>query len=107
MPDTILTTTVTITGDGIRINDVISVGGIPHAVADMRDVSPNCKRLQFQDGNAYVLPRSMAIEVTRVVMPRRTAMPIRRTVTAPRIAHAAQDSRTPLDAAGVIRANAG
>ncbi|MFE7276129.1 hypothetical protein [Streptomyces sp. NPDC057623] len=106
MPATILTTTRIITGDCIRIDDVISVGGIPHAVADMRDVSPHCKRLQFQDGNVYFLPRSTAIEVTRVAMPRRIAMPIRRTVTTPRIAHAAQDSRTPLDAAGAIRANA-
>lgn len=99
MPSELVTTTLTITGDGIRINDVISVGGIPHSVTDMRDVGQNCKRLQFQDGNAYFLPRSAAIEVTRVAMPRRAARPIRRIAATPGGSNAAHNARTPLDAA--------
>ncbi|GAA2730693.1 hypothetical protein GCM10010360_12640 [Streptomyces nogalater] len=63
--------TVTVTGDHVRRGDVISVGGIPHAVADVREVGGQRKLLQFEDGNAYVLSRAVIIEVTRVYVPRR------------------------------------
>ena len=60
---------MTTTGDGIRPGDVIAVGGIPHAVEDVRELAGSRKRLQFADGNAYVLGRSMTIEVTRTYAP--------------------------------------
>ena len=61
--------TVTTTGDGIRPGDVIAVGGIPHAVENVRELVGSRKRLQFADGNGYVLGRSMTIEVTRIYAP--------------------------------------
>ncbi|CAM5285393.1 hypothetical protein [Streptomyces fumanus] len=73
--------TVTTTGDSVRRGDVISVGGIPHVVADVREVHGRRKLLRFQDGNAYVLPRAMTIEVTRVYTPRRAATPAQGRVT--------------------------
>ncbi|WKX70062.1 hypothetical protein [Streptomyces sp. XD-27] len=70
MPDPILTI-VTVTGDTVRTGDVIAIGGIPHRVATMLDVPGSRKRLQFEDGNAYVMPRSAVIDVARVcVTPR-------------------------------------
>jgi hypothetical protein len=60
---------VTTTGDGVRPGDVIIVGGIPHAVQDVRELAGSRKRLQFADGNAYVLGRSLTIEVMRTPAP--------------------------------------
>ncbi|MCQ8832752.1 hypothetical protein [Streptomyces malaysiensis] len=95
---------VTITGDSIRPGDVISVGGIPHAVADVREIAGNRKRLQFVDGNAYFLPRSLTIEVTRIFTPHHVATQIRRSATASRIpSTSAQNTPRPLDVAGRIR----
>ncbi|MBL1118831.1 hypothetical protein JK364_41690 [Streptomyces sp. 110] len=68
MPDP-LVQTVTVTGDRVRPGDVIAVGGIPHAVEDVRELVGNRKRLQFADGNAYVLGRSITVEVTRTYIP--------------------------------------
>lgn len=68
MPDP-LVQTVTIAADSVRPRDVITVGGIPHTVADVRELAGRRKRLQFEDGNAYVVGRSRLIEVTRVYVP--------------------------------------
>lgn len=92
--------TVTITGDSVRRGDVISVGGIPHVVADVREVNGRRKLLRFEDGNTYVLPRVMTIEVTRVYIPRRTAAPVQGRMTVPGKAGAqAQPARRMLGAA--------
>lgn len=48
------------------MGDVITVGGIPHTVRDVRGVLSARKRLEFEDGNAYVVGRSHPIEVSRV-----------------------------------------
>ncbi|MET7615856.1 hypothetical protein [Streptomyces sp. NPDC005408] len=56
---------VSVTADGVRRGDVIAVGGIPHTVCDVREVSGRRKRLEFADGNAYVLGARVAIRVTR------------------------------------------
>lgn len=66
--------TITTTGDSVRRGDVISVGGIPHVVADVRGVGGQRKLLRFEDGNTYVLSRAMIIEVARVYTPRRAAL---------------------------------
>lgn len=65
MPDRRRITTVTVTGDGVLVGDVITVGGIPHVVRDVRGVQPARKRVEFEDGNAYVLGRHHPIEVAR------------------------------------------
>ncbi|WP_431044021.1 hypothetical protein ACQUSR_20405 [Streptomyces sp. P1-3] len=70
--------------DSIRTRDVISVGGIPHTVADVRELPGNRKRLQFEDGNAYVIGRSVLIEVTRVYVPANALARQRPTVSVPR-----------------------
>lgn len=57
--------TLTVTGDGVYRGDVIAVGGIPHRVRDVREVYPRRRRLEFEDGNAYVLGAGVTIEVTR------------------------------------------
>ncbi|KNB49645.1 hypothetical protein [Streptomyces caatingaensis] len=57
--------TVTVTGDGVRVGDVVAIGGIPHRVRDVRCVLPARTRLEFEDGNAYVVGRSHPIEVAR------------------------------------------
>lgn len=56
---------LTVTGAGVRVGDVVTVGGIPHRVRDMREVYPGRRWLGFDDGNAYVLGVSRTIEVTR------------------------------------------
>ncbi|GAA0422908.1 hypothetical protein [Streptomyces luteireticuli] len=58
---------VTVAGDGVRVGDVVSVGGIPHRVKDVRCVFPARARLEFEDGNVYVVGRSHPIEVSRRV----------------------------------------
>lgn len=61
--------TVTTTGAAVRPGDVISVGGIHHTVDDVRELPRARKRLQFADGNAYVLTRTTSIVVTRHHIP--------------------------------------
>lgn len=60
--------TVTVTGDAVEVGDVITVGGISHAVCDMREVSPQRRSLRFEDGNVYVLGDQTRIEVTRTYL---------------------------------------
>jgi hypothetical protein len=62
---TVFAETLTVAGDQVRIGDVINVGGIPHRIRDMREVYPRRRRLEFDDGNAYVLAVTRTIEVTR------------------------------------------
>ncbi|MEV6163409.1 hypothetical protein AB0L71_16020 [Streptomyces sp. NPDC052052] len=62
---------VVVTGDGVRVGDVISVGGTPHTVCDVRGVQPDRKRLEFEDGNVYVLGRSRPVRVVRMQPARR------------------------------------
>ncbi|GGP90511.1 hypothetical protein [Streptomyces roseolilacinus] len=57
--------TVEVTGDQVRVGDVIAVGGLPHTVSDVRQVRPDRRRLEFEDGNAYVLGRGRSIRVVR------------------------------------------
>lgn len=58
---------LTITGANIRVGDSISVGGIPVSVVDVRDVAPDRKRVEFCDGNTFVLGRRQTISVVRTV----------------------------------------
>ncbi|MDT9683264.1 hypothetical protein RND61_14460 [Streptomyces sp. TRM76323] len=57
--------TLEVTGDQVRVGDVITVGGLPHTVSGVRQVRPDRRRLEFEDGNAYVLGRGRAIRVVR------------------------------------------
>jgi hypothetical protein len=63
-----LTQTLTVTGDAVHRGDVISVGGIAHQVRDIREVHPQRKRLEFEDGNVYVLGVRVTIKVTRICL---------------------------------------
>jgi hypothetical protein len=67
MPDTVVKATVT--GDSVRVGDGVTVGGIPHRVVDVCEVPGNRKRLQFADGNSYVMARHMRIDITRAADP--------------------------------------
>ncbi|MGW7516630.1 hypothetical protein ACWGJ2_13660 [Streptomyces sp. NPDC054796] len=60
-----LVRTLTVLASDLRPGDVIAVGGIPHRVRDVREVYPARKRVEFEDGNAYVLARTRTIDVTR------------------------------------------
>ncbi|WP_228979915.1 hypothetical protein [Streptomyces sp. DH12] len=62
--------TLEVTGDGVRVGDVIAVGGVPHTVGDVRQVLPDRRRLEFEDGNAYVLGRARTIRVVRTSVDR-------------------------------------
>ena len=62
--------TARVTGDAVQPGDIITVGGLPHTVIDVRELANHRKRLQFADGNAYVLGPSVPIEVMRVYPPR-------------------------------------
>ncbi|GAA2932461.1 hypothetical protein GCM10020221_30290 [Streptomyces thioluteus] len=68
---------VTVTGDGVRVGDVVAIGGIPHRVRDVRCVLPARTRLEFEDGNAYVVGRSHPIEVSRAYPLPGRALPAR------------------------------
>lgn len=57
--------TLEVTGDGVRVGDVIAVGGLPHVVSDVRRVRPGRRRLESEDGNAHVLGRGRLIRVVR------------------------------------------
>ncbi|MFE7117406.1 hypothetical protein ACFU99_18530 [Streptomyces sp. NPDC057654] len=83
MPDP-LVQTVTIAADSVRPRDVVTVGGIPHVVADVRELAGRRKRLEFEDGNAYVVGRSVHIEVTRVYVPANAVVRRRSAVGVPR-----------------------
>ncbi|GAA1921218.1 hypothetical protein GCM10009716_32250 [Streptomyces sodiiphilus] len=56
---------VTTVGDGVRLGDVITIGGNPHTVTNVRRVAGGRKVLEFADGNVYVLGPSLPIEVMR------------------------------------------
>ncbi|EST23167.1 hypothetical protein N566_25985 [Streptomycetaceae bacterium MP113-05] len=57
---------VEVTGDGVRRGDVVEVGGLLHRVRDVRELRGRRKRLEFEDGNAYVLGPCIVITVARV-----------------------------------------
>lgn len=60
--------TETVTALNVCRGDVIRVGGT-HTVVDLRNIGLGHKRLQFADGNAYILARSQTIQVTRLYLP--------------------------------------
>lgn len=65
MPDAIQA--LKATGQSILVGDRISMGGIPLTVVDVRDVAGDRKRIEFCDGNVFVLGRHMAVNVVRIV----------------------------------------
>ncbi|MCZ2525114.1 hypothetical protein ACFW9F_04050 [Streptomyces sp. NPDC059506] len=50
---------------GVLLGDVITIGGNPHAVTNVRRVAGGRKVLEFADGNVYVLGPSLPIQVMR------------------------------------------
>ncbi|MFF2813172.1 hypothetical protein ACFVT2_39630 [Streptomyces sp. NPDC058000] len=65
---------LTVRGAEVRPRDVVSIGGNPHTVIDTRELAGFRKRLQFADGNAYVLARTALIEVSRPYVAQHTAI---------------------------------
>ncbi|MDX6757949.1 hypothetical protein SIN09_00430 [Streptomyces sp. F8] len=57
--------TLEVMPDGVRRGDVIAVGGIPHRVRDVRELRGRRKRLEFEDGNVFVLGPWVAVKVAR------------------------------------------
>lgn len=57
--------TLEVMPDGVRRGDVIAVGGIPHRVRDVRELRGRRKRLEFEDGNVFVLGPWVAVMVSR------------------------------------------
>lgn len=57
--------TLEVMPDGVRRGDLIAVGGIPHRVRDVRELRGRRKRLEFEDGNVFVLGPWVAITVAR------------------------------------------
>ncbi|QIK06147.1 hypothetical protein G7Z12_09035 [Streptomyces sp. ID38640] len=53
------------TADGIQCGDVVAVGGIPHRVVDVRELQGRRKRLEFENGNVYVLQPWVSLTVVR------------------------------------------
>ena len=54
-------------GADIHVGDSIAIGGLAHTVEDVRSVADGHKRrLEFSDGNVYVLGSNKRIEVTRL-----------------------------------------
>ncbi|WP_411144724.1 hypothetical protein [Streptomyces sp. x-80] len=67
-----ITRALTLLGGEVRINDLIDVGGNLHRVVDVRAIlAGGRRRLQFADGNAYVLGDGARIKVTRTIAPAR------------------------------------
>ncbi|MEU7178695.1 MULTISPECIES: hypothetical protein [Streptomyces] len=60
-----ITRAITVLGSEVRINDIIEVGGNLHRIVDVRAIHGTRRRLQFADGNAYILGCSMRIGITR------------------------------------------
>ncbi|KES05340.1 hypothetical protein BU52_20520 [Streptomyces toyocaensis] len=56
---------LTTIGDGARLGDVITTGGNPHTVTNVRRVAGGRKVLEFADGNVYVLGPALLIQVMR------------------------------------------
>ncbi len=56
---------IEVTGDGVRRGDVVEVGGLLHRVRDVLELRGRRKRLEFEDGNVYVLGPSVPITVAR------------------------------------------
>ncbi len=54
-----------VTADGIQRGDVVAVGGIPHRVVDVRELRGRRKRLEFENGNVYLLQPWVSITVVR------------------------------------------
>jgi hypothetical protein len=69
---TATTRVLTILGSEVRIGDIIDVGGNPPRVVDARAMlAASRRRLQFADGNAYLLGGGTRVEVTRAIAPAR------------------------------------
>ncbi len=49
----------------VRRGDVIAVGGVPHRVRDVRELRGRRRRLEFEDGNVFVLGPWVTIRVRR------------------------------------------
>ncbi|MFD7548155.1 hypothetical protein ACFV0R_21595 [Streptomyces sp. NPDC059578] len=56
---------LTTVGDGVPLGDVITIGGNPHTVTNVRRVAGGRKVLEFADGNVYVLGPTLPIQVMR------------------------------------------
>ncbi|WP_405683938.1 hypothetical protein [Streptomyces sp. NBC_00057] len=54
-----------VTADGIQCGDVLAAGGVPHRVVDVRELQGRRKRLEFENGNVYVLQPWVSITVVR------------------------------------------
>ncbi|MGW3293542.1 hypothetical protein ACWC9S_06220 [Streptomyces xiamenensis] len=63
--------TIVVNGSDVRVGDVVSMGGIPQRVRELRELMPSRKKLIFEDGNAYILGKFLTIEVTRLHAPLR------------------------------------
>ncbi|WP_326693335.1 MULTISPECIES: hypothetical protein [unclassified Streptomyces] len=67
MPEATSVQALTVTGTSINTGDSINVGGIPLTVIDVRDVAGGRKRIEFCDGNVFVLGRHKTINIVRSV----------------------------------------
>ncbi|MEU8621193.1 hypothetical protein [Streptomyces sp. NPDC048623] len=56
---------VTTIGDGVRLGDVVTIGGNLHTVTNVRRVAGGRRVLEFADGNVYVLGAALPIQVMR------------------------------------------
>jgi hypothetical protein len=68
---------VEVTGDAVQVGDVLEIGGLPHAVADIRAIhgpdGRHRRRLAFADGNAYFGAPGTLLTVIREYRPRPAA----------------------------------
>lgn len=69
---------VTVTGAGVVLRDIITVGGHDHAVVDMRVLPGGRRKLVFDDGNVYVVADAATVQVKRLLPP-----PVRRSAGLP------------------------
>ncbi|MFD0266006.1 hypothetical protein ACFVGY_05325 [Streptomyces sp. NPDC127106] len=56
---------VEVTADGVQRGDLITVGGAPLRVVDARELQGGRKRLEFENGNVYVLQPRTSLTVVR------------------------------------------
>lgn len=54
-----------VTGDDVERGDVVEVGELLHRVRHVLDLEGGRRRLEFEDGNAYVLEAGVLITVAR------------------------------------------
>lgn len=63
---------VEVTGDGVRQGDVLEVGGLLHRVREVCELRGRRRRLQFENGDVYVLGSLLVITVARAYGARTT-----------------------------------